>query len=158
AGRGPAGAAGRGRRARQPGRLLRALRDARALSGHRLRGDAHRRDLRRGGRRRPPGPAVRSAAHGPAPRAGPARVPHRRGEGHDMIHAEEPPLVAADELRAARWRTSTRSGNGSGNCVEVARLRTAVAVRDSKDPDGPVLIFTPGRWSAFVNTAKDGTL
>lgn len=60
-------------------------------------------------------------------------------------------------LTGANWRKSTRSGNG-GNCVEVATnlLDSAgvVAVRDSKDPDGPVLTFTPEQWQAFITAAQ----
>ncbi|GAB2654889.1 DUF397 domain-containing protein [Saccharopolyspora gloriosae] len=51
----------------------------------------------------------------------------------------------------ATWRKSSRSGGGSGNnCVEVAFAGPAVAVRDSKEPDGPALAFTPGTWRAFL--------
>jgi hypothetical protein len=49
------------------------------------------------------------------------------------------------------WRKSSHSGSNGGNCVEVARtLPAAVAVRDSKDPDGPKLIFTSADWAAFT--------
>ena len=59
--------------------------------------------------------------------------------------------MSADELAVARWRKSSRSTNGnSSNCVEVAVLPNAVAVRDSKDRHGPILIFTLAEWSAFV--------
>ncbi|GAB3182025.1 uncharacterized protein DUF397 [Micromonospora palomenae] len=52
------------------------------------------------------------------------------------------------------WRKSTRS-NGSGNCVEVAdNLAGMVGLRDSKDPNGPVLTFTPTTWTAFLHAAK----
>jgi hypothetical protein len=55
---------------------------------------------------------------------------------------------------AAVWRTSTYSGNG-GACVEVARSGPElVAVRDSKDPDGPKLAFTPATWQAFTSFVK----
>ncbi|WP_433535214.1 DUF397 domain-containing protein [Micromonospora sp. CA-249363] len=55
------------------------------------------------------------------------------------------------ELTGARWRKSTRSNGSGGACVEVAdNLPGLVAVRDSKDPDGPVLVFEPGAWRAFV--------
>ncbi|MGN9809012.1 DUF397 domain-containing protein [Micromonospora sp. BQ11] len=55
------------------------------------------------------------------------------------------------DLTGARWRTSTRSGPDGGNCVEVAdNLSGVVAVRDSKDPAGPVLTFAPVAWRAFV--------
>lgn len=60
-------------------------------------------------------------------------------------------------LTAAVWRKSSRSnGNGGNNCVEVAFLDTAVAVRDSKNPSGPALIFNPAHWTEFLNSAKDG--
>ncbi|MGC4773230.1 DUF397 domain-containing protein [Micromonospora sp. DT44] len=58
------------------------------------------------------------------------------------------------DLTGARWRTSTRSGN-EGNCVEVAdNLPGVVAVRDSKDVEGPALTFTPGAWAAFLAHTK----
>lgn len=54
------------------------------------------------------------------------------------------------DTTAATWRKSSRSGN-QGNCVEVAdNLLDVVAVRDSKDPDGPVLVFTPMSWMRFT--------
>ncbi|MFI7552405.1 DUF397 domain-containing protein [Micromonospora sediminimaris] len=55
------------------------------------------------------------------------------------------------ELIDARWRTSTRSSTNGGNCVEVAdNLPGLVAVRDSKDRDGAVLVFGPAAWRTFV--------
>jgi len=60
------------------------------------------------------------------------------------------------DLAQAAWRKSTRSGPFTDNCVEVAFLNGAVAVRDSKDPAGPALVFTPAEWDAFVGGAKDG--
>ena len=55
------------------------------------------------------------------------------------------------DLTGARWRKSTRSGPDGGNCVEVAdNIPDLVAVRDSKDPAGPVLAFGPAAWRAFV--------
>ncbi len=60
------------------------------------------------------------------------------------------------DLDNALWRKSARSGPWTDNCVEVAFVDGAVAVRDSKNPDGPVLIFTSGEWDAFVDGAKDG--
>jgi len=53
-------------------------------------------------------------------------------------------------LSRAAWRRSTRSGENGGNCVEVAALPQAVAVRDSKDQFGPVLTFSPTTWNAFL--------
>jgi hypothetical protein len=54
------------------------------------------------------------------------------------------------------WRKSSRSDMSGPNCVEVARLGDAIAVRDSKDPDGPVLTFTRGEWQAFLAGAVKG--
>ncbi|WP_410815457.1 DUF397 domain-containing protein [Micromonospora sp. 050-3] len=57
------------------------------------------------------------------------------------------------ELTGALWRKSTRSNGSGGNCVEVAsNLPGLVAVRDSKDPTGPVLVFPPDAWRAFVGS------
>jgi Domain of unknown function (DUF397) len=59
------------------------------------------------------------------------------------------------DLSGAVWRKSSRSG--SGNCVEVARnLPGVVAVRDSKDPAGPALAFTPEGWAAFTGSIRAG--
>jgi len=54
------------------------------------------------------------------------------------------------------WVKSSLSFSNS-NCVEVASLPGGgVAVRNSKDPDGPVLRFTPGEWDAFLGGADAG--
>jgi hypothetical protein len=59
-------------------------------------------------------------------------------------------------LDGAVWRKSTCSGGNGGACVEVARnLPGIVAVRDSKDPDGPALVLDPAVWSAFVEAVKN---
>jgi len=56
-----------------------------------------------------------------------------------------------------QWRKSTRSsGPLGGNCVEVASFDGGMAVRDGKNPTGPVLLFTTAEWDAFVGGAKDG--
>jgi len=55
------------------------------------------------------------------------------------------------------WRKSSYSGNGGGNCVEVARdLPRTVAVRDSKDPHGPVLTVESAGWRDFIAGVKAG--
>ena len=65
--------------------------------------------------------------------------------------------MGSRQLRRAEWRTSTYSANGS-TCVEVAvNLPDVVAVRDSKDREGPVLVFTSDEWRAFVAATKAGT-
>jgi Domain of unknown function (DUF397) len=58
------------------------------------------------------------------------------------------------DLSRAVWRTSSHSsGNG---CVAVAFVDGQVGVRDSKDPDGPALVFTASEWEAFIGGARDG--
>jgi hypothetical protein len=59
-------------------------------------------------------------------------------------------------LDNAEWQKSSRSGPYSDNCVEIAFVDGAIAMRDSKHPTGPVLLFTPAEWDAFVEGAKDG--
>ena len=60
------------------------------------------------------------------------------------------------DLSRAQWFKSTRSGPNCDNCVEVAFVDGAIAVRDSKRPGGPILLFTQEEWDAFVLGAKDG--
>jgi Domain of unknown function (DUF397) len=62
---------------------------------------------------------------------------------------------------ATVWRKSTYSSNKGGACIEVAAQDGAgrvVAVRDSKDPDGPKLAFAPADWEAFMRQVKAGAL
>jgi hypothetical protein len=60
------------------------------------------------------------------------------------------------ELTGARWRKSSRSSGNGGDCVEVAdNLPGLVAVRDSKNPTGPALTFTPAAWRAFVAEMRE---
>lgn len=59
------------------------------------------------------------------------------------------------DLTGVSWRKSSYSGTNGGDCVEVAAaLPAAIAIRDSKDPDGPKLIFTPADWAAFTATIR----
>jgi hypothetical protein len=53
------------------------------------------------------------------------------------------------------WRKSSRSNN-VGECVEVSYFRPDIAVRDSKDPAGPLLTFGDGAWQAFVAGVRTG--
>lgn len=60
-----------------------------------------------------------------------------------------------DDLALATWRKSTRSV-GETNCIEVANLNGHRAVRDSKNPTGPTLVFTTPAWSAFTTGIRVG--
>jgi hypothetical protein len=63
--------------------------------------------------------------------------------------------MAAD-LSGAQWRKSSRSNGTGGNCVEVAHLPALTAVRDSKNPTGPALVFAPAAFGAFLDIVKAG--
>jgi hypothetical protein len=54
----------------------------------------------------------------------------------------------------AAWRKSSYS-NPSGNCVEVTELAGGIALRDSRFPDGPKLVFTSAMWDAFLRRLND---
>jgi hypothetical protein len=60
------------------------------------------------------------------------------------------------DLSRAVWQKSSRSTSQNGNCVEVARLDSAVAMRDSKAPDNGTLMFSRGAWTTFVGATKHG--
>lgn len=62
--------------------------------------------------------------------------------------------MADPDLSCAEWRKSTRSGGNGGACVEVAAVQRTIAVRDSKSPDGPVLLVTPDAWRTFTDDLK----
>jgi hypothetical protein len=64
--------------------------------------------------------------------------------------------VSADRLGGVDWRRSRMSG-ANGNCVEVATLESGeIAVRNSRFPNGPALIYTSAEMAAFLAGAKDG--
>jgi hypothetical protein len=66
------------------------------------------------------------------------------------------PIPVPPDLSDVNWRKSRHSSNARG-CVETAFLADGrVAVRDSKDRDGPALIYTPLEWDAFIKGSKDG--
>jgi hypothetical protein len=55
------------------------------------------------------------------------------------------------DLTAAAWRKSSYSDGGASNCLEVAdNCPGTVPVRDSKRPDGPILVFGAGPWASFL--------
>jgi hypothetical protein len=56
-------------------------------------------------------------------------------------------------MSSLKWVKSSYSGGTGGNCVEIAALPDGGrAVRDSKDPDGPVLVLTPGQWADLLTS------
>ena len=64
--------------------------------------------------------------------------------------------IPASQIRNAAWRKS-RASNPSGNCVELARLEPGViAIRNSRDPDGPALVYARAEIEEFLKGIKDG--
>ncbi|GLX40904.1 toxin [Streptomyces roseochromogenus] len=64
--------------------------------------------------------------------------------------ADQGDCVECAPLGAAAWRKSSYSGTTGGDCVEVAPQPALVAVRDSKNPDGPAFTVSPAAFAAFV--------
>jgi hypothetical protein len=62
----------------------------------------------------------------------------------------------ADMNRLDGWRKSSFCDNSSGNCVEVRSVGGAFAIRDTKDPEGAVLVFGATEWAAFTNGIRAG--
>jgi Domain of unknown function (DUF397) len=62
-----------------------------------------------------------------------------------------------NELARATWHKASRS-QANGNCVEVAALSNRrIAIRDSKNANGPAIVLTAGRWQAFLaDQRQDG--
>ena len=58
------------------------------------------------------------------------------------------------DMSAAVWRKASHSGGQGGQCVEIANFTPAIAVRDSKDPDGPKLILDAAAWRALTSRIK----
>ncbi|MGI5329111.1 DUF397 domain-containing protein [Actinomadura nitritigenes] len=64
--------------------------------------------------------------------------------------------MSGQETSTTRWRTSSYSGGSGTECVEVGSMTRRVMARDSKDPSGPVLAFSPAEWAVFLGDAKRG--
>ena len=67
--------------------------------------------------------------------------------------------LSASELAGIRWRTSTRSSDNGGQCVEAGPLGDGSgrdAVRHSHHPEGSTIVYTRAEWTAFLAGAKDG--
>lgn len=64
-------------------------------------------------------------------------------------------MTPVPDPSCATWRKSTRS-SGNGECVEVAKLHRLIGVRDSKNPNGPVLTWSNTTWQSFYQAAKAG--
>lgn len=68
-------------------------------------------------------------------------------------------MLTEAELNSLSW-LKAQCSTGHGQCVEIAATsdRNKIAMRDSKDPDGPILVYTPNEFSAFLDGARNGEL
>ncbi|MCT9112249.1 DUF397 domain-containing protein [Streptomyces mirabilis] len=96
-----------------------------------------------------------STAQTPTPTPIPARVQWRKSSHSSDTGGD---CVECATLGSAAWRKSSYSGDTGGDCVEVADLPHAVAVRDSKRPEGPAFTVSPGAFEAFVWGAANGLM
>jgi hypothetical protein len=75
---------------------------------------------------------------------------------HPASNNEPPAAVLSAQLRQTRWQKS-RYSNSQGDCVEMAVLPGGdIAVRNSRDPNGPALIYTRAEIQALFQDVKDG--
>ncbi|MDX3849315.1 DUF397 domain-containing protein [Streptomyces sp. AK02-01A] len=66
--------------------------------------------------------------------------------------------VECTPIGALAWHKSSYSGDTNGECIEVAACTAAVAVRDSKNPEGPVFAVAPDTFTTFITAAASGEL
>lgn len=79
----------------------------------------------------------------------------RKG-GSSMDTAKSGKITLSDEeLTGLAWIKASFS-NHNGACVELASTRDKIAIRDSKDPGGPILVYTPAEFRAFLDGARNG--
>jgi hypothetical protein len=59
------------------------------------------------------------------------------------------------DLNEAQWRKASRSSDNGGHCVELASVGGIVAIRDSKNPDGPKVLLTQREFGHLLEVAKE---
>jgi hypothetical protein len=63
--------------------------------------------------------------------------------------------LSEEELGGLSW-IKAKLSNHNGACVEIASTPDKIAIRDSKDPGGPILVYTPIEFRAFLDGARNG--
>ena len=67
-----------------------------------------------------------------------------------------PQIILSDrEVADLAW-IKAKASNHNGACVEIAAATGKIAIRDSKDPAGPILVYTPDEFAAFLDGARNG--
>jgi hypothetical protein len=65
-------------------------------------------------------------------------------------------IVLNDSVRENLSWLKARSSTANGHCLEIAAAVGNIAIRDSKDPDGPILVYSPPEFRAFLDGARNG--
>jgi hypothetical protein len=65
-------------------------------------------------------------------------------------------ISLSDEERTGLAWLKAQSSSHNGQCVEIASTANKIAIRDSKDPDGPILVYTSREFKAFLDGARNG--
>jgi Domain of unknown function (DUF397) len=65
-------------------------------------------------------------------------------------------ISLSDEERTGLAWLKAQSSSHNGQCVEIASAASKIAIRDSKDPDGPILVYTTAEFKAFLDGARNG--
>lgn len=73
-----------------------------------------------------------------------------------MVHDDKAEIRGTIDLSNAEWLRSSQAEDPADGHLEIAFVSDHIAMRNSADPDGPVLIFTQAEWDAFVLGAQDG--
>lgn len=73
-----------------------------------------------------------------------------------MVADDKAEIRGKLDLTGAQWLRGSQAADSEGGHLEIAFVGDHVAMRNSAQPDGPALIFTPAEWEAFVLGAKDG--
>jgi hypothetical protein len=73
-----------------------------------------------------------------------------------MDSVEKRKMVLSPSERAELSWLKAQSSTANGQCVELAAAAAGVAIRDSKDPDGPILVYTHSEFQAFLDGARNG--
>lgn len=73
-----------------------------------------------------------------------------------MVTDDKAEIRGKLDLTGAQWLRGTQAAEPEGGHLEIAFVADHIAMRNSTQPDGPILIFTPAEWEAFVLGARDG--
>jgi Domain of unknown function (DUF397) len=74
----------------------------------------------------------------------------------DSMNSKSENTALSEAERASLAWLKAQASTHNGQCVEIASTRGKIAIRDSKDPDGPILVYTNAEFKAFLDGARNG--